>query len=575
MPVGVLEFGNPRSDGPLASDTLQIRFDSHEALRSEFEKNIANRGIFVATEEPFEVRQTVTVEVVLDYDTGRLDGRAVEIALDGEVVHCVPAEMAASGATPGVAVQFDASAQSLRDRFEPLLGSKAVADLDRDSAGKKRRAAKRGAVRVPIRIVPLGAEPIQATTRDLSATGVLLSLTDVSLAVGDVVRIHLWHPTGQPRVELDGQVARHVSNKSGQLAAVAIAFNGDQAQDPEIRSVVEALREAGHRSRLGGISGSLSDLGLANMLQMFGASAPRGTLVVEFEGEQGWIAFAEEQLVAAEVAGLTGHDALVRMLGWGDGEFQFEASVDERVLAGGPTGSLAGAVLEAVCELDQAGRENPASETPAAGATAQPAAPDPDETEVDPLVDVEPAEELELALEVEDEDDEEFILVVGDDVEAGVEAEGAIEDDEDLIDVSDVVAADDPSYLDAEHVEEAGRAGVEIGVVADDDDSLEIEFEELSGSLADEPGAPPEEAVDWAAEAEPEVISVESDTTFAVDSAREEATRASRDKTQEAILELASAGMDVERFFEIIPEPEDEVQTALVGLIEQRVLRPR
>ena len=50
-----------------------------------------------------------------------------------------------------------------------------------------------------------------------------------------------------------------------------------------------------------GISGSIVDLGLPNMLQMFGSSAPQGTLVVEREGEQGWIAFADNQFVAAEV----------------------------------------------------------------------------------------------------------------------------------------------------------------------------------------------------------------------------------------------------------------------------------
>jgi hypothetical protein len=117
--------------------------------------------------------------------------------------------------------------------------------------------------------------------------------------------------------------------------------------------VLEALRQAGHRSQLGGISGSLADLGLANLLQMFGSSAPQGTLVVECDGEQGWIAFANGQLLRAELGALEGQDALVAMLDWGDGRFQFEASADPK-LADVATGvPLAGALLEAVCALDE------------------------------------------------------------------------------------------------------------------------------------------------------------------------------------------------------------------------------
>ena len=401
----------------------------------------------MATEEPFEVRQSITVEVILDY----VDAVHPALDLEGEIVHCVPPEMAASGATPGVAVQFEASATDLRDRFQPLLGepSAAEVDHDEDDEGDRRRGAKRGTVRVPVRVMPTMSPPFEATSRDLSATGVLLSMKEDALPIGEIVRICLWHPSGDPSVEVDGKVVRQVPNKSGKIAAVAIAFDRNQAADPRVTVVIESLREAGHRSRLGGISGSLSDLGLANMLQMFGSSAPQGTLVVEHDGEQGWVAFAKEQLLGAELGELSGHDALVAMLEWGNGHFQFEASADPKVIESGTPRPLAGAVLAAVFEIDE--REHD-------------------------------------------------------------EALG-------------------PSCNDSDSDDESNSALCEV----------------VFGPT----------------------------TTFEVDDEQLESSRSSLGKTEEAILELAKAGMNVERLCRVIPEPAEEIQVALEGLVELGALVPR
>ncbi len=337
----------------VVEDTLQVRFESPEALRREFERNISNRGVFVATETSFEIRQPVTVEVVLEY----VDASNPALALEGEVVHCVPAEMAASGAMPGVAVQLDATAAALRERFEGLIGQHQIASVDTDREGEMRRGSKRGAVRIPVRVMPTMSPPFETTSRDLSGTGILLTMKQDVLPIGEIVRICLWHPSGDPSVEIDGKVVRQVQNRNGRVAAAAIAFDRSQAAEPRTREVVDALREAGHRSQLGGISGSLSDLGLANMLQMFGSSAPQGTLVVEYEGEQGWIAFSDGDLLGAEVGLLTGQEALVAMLEWGDGRFQFEASADPTLVESATRRPLSGAVLAAVCALDEASRD--------------------------------------------------------------------------------------------------------------------------------------------------------------------------------------------------------------------------
>ena len=137
-----------RVAGALRTRTLQMRFDTPAALRAEFERNISNRGIFVATEAEFEIRQSVEVEIVLVYAMAPAD----PVVLRGEIVHRLAPEMARSGGRAGVAVQFEESVAELRARFEPLLGDEPLSDPDADQAGARRRSARRTAVRVPVRV---------------------------------------------------------------------------------------------------------------------------------------------------------------------------------------------------------------------------------------------------------------------------------------------------------------------------------------------------------------------------------------------------------------------------------------
>ena len=69
-----------------------------------------------------------------------------------------------------------------------------------------------------------------------------------------------------------------------------------------------------------------------------------------------WIAFSNAELLGAELGSLSGHAALVAMLDWGDGRFQFEATVDEQLIAKATPRLLDGAIFEAVRELDERGR---------------------------------------------------------------------------------------------------------------------------------------------------------------------------------------------------------------------------
>lgn len=428
--------------------TLKMRFDSQAALRAEFEKNISNRGIFVATEAELEIRQIVEVEISLAYATSGVE----PVVLRGEVVHRVSPEMVRGGGRAGVAVQFEESVAELKERFEPLLGDEPLPDPDVDQAGERRRSARREPVRVPIRVRVGKREPFEATSRDLSGTGVLLSVREDRIAVGEIVRIGLRHPVDGSAVEIAGRVVREVKNKSGQVAAVAVAFDRQQAVEPRASQVIEALRQASHQGRLGGISGSIVDIGLANLLQMFGSSAPQGTLVVEHAGEQGFIAFADNQFVAAELASLRGRAAIEEMLGWSEGRFEFEARVDASLLARNERAPLAAVVLEAVCARDERGRPGP-------------------------------------------------------------------------------VAGKKPAKPAANAI------------------SPEATFEADS--------------------------TFEVDATFEVDVEQEEVARGSLDKTEEAVLDLARAGMSLARIEAVIPEPASRVRTAIASLVEMGVLIPR
>ncbi len=333
----------------LSMERIQIRFDSSESLRAEFEKNITNAGIFIPTEAQFEIRQRVVVDIVLGF-AGAWDA---SLSLDGEVVHCIGPEMAASGAVPGVAVQFEASTLNLAELFAPLLGEKKLPASGADTQGEGRRGAARESARVSVRVIPASSPPFEATSRNLSSTGILLSMRDDVLSVGEVVRVCLSHPSGDPSVEVDGRVVRQIKNKTGRIAAVAVVFDENQAAIPHVFEVINALCHVAQRGRLGGISGSIADVGFASLLQLFGGSAPCGTLVVDRDGEQGWVAFADESLLGAELGALKDQDALAAMLDWPDGHFEFEAVADELLLDVAKRRPLAVAILEAMCTVDE------------------------------------------------------------------------------------------------------------------------------------------------------------------------------------------------------------------------------
>jgi hypothetical protein len=88
---------------------------------------------------------------------------------------------------------------------------------------------------------------------------------------------------------------------------------------------------------------------------MFGSSAPRGTLVLTRDGEEGVITFDGGMLKSTRLGCVTGLKALVRLFTWRAGQFEFSGSVEAGLQEDAPI-SLQGALLEAVRLQDEEAR---------------------------------------------------------------------------------------------------------------------------------------------------------------------------------------------------------------------------
>lgn len=337
---------------------LDVSFRSAEELEREYATNIANGGIFVHTDEPLEIRAKVSVRLKLTY----LKKGAT---LEGEVVHVIGPELAASGATPGVAVHFEAPAGDLRDLFEPLIAygkqmqpgeggaEPAAASEIPEKRPEDRRGAPRSRARVYARVDCPGCEIIEGRTRDLSISGVLVSIGSApAIEIGEPVRVTIKNPKTGAERELLGKVVRHVKGDGDVVRAIGVQFHVRDSERKSIESFLRDLTSTEHSRHLGGIQGAIAELGLINLVQTLGMAAREGTLDVIHGAEEGYIAFENGGLRAAGVGGTRGVKALARMLGWTDGTFEFHARIDPAIPECGAM-PLEGALFEAMRLMDE------------------------------------------------------------------------------------------------------------------------------------------------------------------------------------------------------------------------------
>jgi Tfp pilus assembly protein PilZ len=319
---------------------LRVSFADADAFWKEYNANLVNAGVFIASDELFEQRETVKVDIVLEFCRE-------SATLIGEVVNRVPVEMAGAGGTPGVAVQFYEGAQRVRELLEPL--QRACGSYQPVPVDVGQRTSPRVPARVPARIVSLD-DVIEGTTRNLSRSGALIEV-DREVPVGDTVRLVLVHPETGDSMELRARVVRDIRTR-GQVSAVGLRFEPTQKRRAEILTFIEEIQSSEHSRGLGGITGNISELGTHNLLQMFATTSRNGTLTLTRGEQVGVVGFEGGLLRSARLGTVSGMKALIRLVSWQHGDFEFHARASAEDSMDQPL-PVDVAMLEAVRQLDE------------------------------------------------------------------------------------------------------------------------------------------------------------------------------------------------------------------------------
>lgn len=338
---------------------LQVGYRTPGELRAEFDRNLSKGGTFVASAGDLELREVVEIEILLEWSGQRR-------ALEAEVVHVASGRGAAfqflrpaseirallAGALEGEAERADALELDDPPQLHLEIGAP-VPERSTPIGRIERRRHTRAQVRLPALLDGANAR-VEGVTRDLSESGALISADASELPPGKTIRLQLRNPeTGDP-VEVSGRVSRHVETP-GTVAAVSVAFDVPPDRKPELVALVEAADKVHQQRVAAGISGRIEELGMSNLIQMLGRSSPQGTLAVRCGAEEGMLAFEAENLRYARLGATRGLKALVRMLQWAEGSFEFHAQVDALREEDEPI-RIEIALLEAMRRIDEGAR---------------------------------------------------------------------------------------------------------------------------------------------------------------------------------------------------------------------------
>ncbi len=389
---------------------LRLAFETAADLAAEFERNISKGGAQIRTGEGAELREILEVELELRWQDS-------SIVFEAEVVHSAPGSIAVAFLRPvseirdelaplfsdasgdkappdvfgdaGAGGESDLDSLSFADEDLRPPQPKPVPDprgktvlrvprsrakpKDKEKAKAKSKAAKpdgadpleqvadrrkspRATVRLPARVQAMHVN-LEGRTRDLSESGVLISADGSDLPLGKRVKLELEHPQTGSRIEVSGEVSRHLETE-GTVAAVGILFEPPPEQRRELRSFVNEVKRSEAERAASGITGRIEELGMASLLQMLGQSSPQGTLTASRGTEEATIAFENGQVRYALLGALRGVKALARVLQWSEGTFSFHAQVDALTDEGAPI-PLQNALLEAARQVDEASHNAP------------------------------------------------------------------------------------------------------------------------------------------------------------------------------------------------------------------------
>jgi type IV pilus assembly protein PilZ len=397
---------------PPGARRLHLVFDSPELFEQEYAQNLSKGGAFIPTQERFALREVVEIAVELPFagDTLALAAEVVHCLLPEAVpaggtagvavqfLDAAPAlrrllqpflEMAEDQAAQLIAASeqravvdgepsarqrelqelgedlfandmcgggdsFDLAGSGAETVGEPVA-EEAGGDAEADPNDKTHRnRAPRAPVRVAVRARGSSGQELVGRTRDMSRSGMLVSIDGEELPVGRDVTLELVHPASGESVPVAGRVVRHVRGE-GAVAAVALQIEPDDTGRRAFESFLSEIADADEEQRKQGIRGPLDDLGPVGLLQMFCAIAPRGTLTVTSGAEEGMIAFESGALVMAQCRSVAGAKALARICQWRTGSFEFRGHVDPLPRPSDPV-PMEEAILEALRMIDEQSR---------------------------------------------------------------------------------------------------------------------------------------------------------------------------------------------------------------------------
>jgi Tfp pilus assembly protein PilZ len=225
-----------------------VAFADLDAFSREFHENLSKGGIFVPTDRSVDLRSRVEVGIDLQFCDRHMK-------LQGEVVHCVRADRASAGGVPGLAVQFDSPVREICDAVTALVGRIPEPALEKPVAeppsGADRRKSKRATARVAALVHDLDGVRIEGMARDLSTSGVQLSLTGDAPPVGQAVVVVLTNPSRKESLEVPSEVVRHVLSVAGDAVAIGIQFRPDAACRERTKNFMNRLRSPAEASARG------------------------------------------------------------------------------------------------------------------------------------------------------------------------------------------------------------------------------------------------------------------------------------------------------------------------------------
>jgi len=105
---------------------------------------------------------------------------------------------------------------------------------------------------------------------------------------------------------------------------VAVAFSHESSSDTRKARFLEQVRAVTHGRRMGSLSGNLSGLSLASLLQSIAFSSESGTMEIIGDGEEALLLFESNSLRHASLGKTQGIKALARLMEWPSGEFSYQ-----------------------------------------------------------------------------------------------------------------------------------------------------------------------------------------------------------------------------------------------------------